>query len=201
MSKKYKGTALDASEHPAEGRRTALGAEDANVATTGTAEATWRLWFAVRWGPWRTVKVDGGKTRARRLEMPPGPNGPRGNHFAHAQWVREWREAAWGMAEAAGYPPMERVRISAIFRRRALGTADEDNDRARLKPLVDGLRDAKIIPNDTRGHVVWGSVTEERADADGPGVLLIVEPLAPAAAEGEAPDERVFGKSDKDLPA
>lgn len=74
-------------------------------------------------------------------------------------------------------PTLERVRISAVMERRSLGVADEDNDRSRLKPLVDGLRDAGVIANDTRGFVEWGTVTERRAGPDGPGVLLIVEAL------------------------
>lgn len=44
--------------------------------------------------------------------------------------------------------------------------------RARLKPLIDGLRDAGVIANDTRGFIEHGPVTEERGFV---GVLLIVE--------------------------
>lgn len=47
----------------------------------------------------------------------------------------------------------------------------------RLAPLIDGLRDAGVIAKDTRRFVTWGTVTEERAGPDGPGVLLIVEAL------------------------
>jgi hypothetical protein len=66
-----------------------------------------------------------------------------------------------------------------------LGTADEDNDRARIKPALDGLRDAGVIRIDTRGYVVWGEVTEQRAGPLGLGVLLIVEALEPAEPPGD----------------
>ncbi len=162
------------------------------VATGANEAATprqWRLWFAARLGPPRkvTVIVSGQRVRMkrRRLELPPGPNGSRGNPFGHAAWVKVWRQAGAQAAIAHRMPTLDRVRISATFHRRAIGTADEDNDRARCKPLVDGLRDAGVIANDTRGYVVYGDCTEERAGVDGPGILLIVEALAPAAgAEG-----------------
>lgn len=146
------------------------------------------MWFAARPGPPRptTVIVADQRVRVkrRRPELPPGPNGSRGNPYEHARWVKDWRTAGANAAIQHLMPSLSRVRISAVLHRRALGTADEDNDRARLKPLVDGLRDAGVIPKDTRSHVVWGDVTEERAGPDGPGVVLIVEAL-----EREAPGD------------
>lgn len=147
----------------------------------GVDTGTWRLWFPARLGPnrKRTKMVNGVKVafRAKRPELPPTPNSTRGNPFAHAAWVKEWRQAGRDLAKAQQIPPLARVRISAVIKRRAIGKADEDNDRARLKPLVDGLRDAKVLTNDTRGHVDYGACTEERAGPEGPGVLLIVEAL------------------------
>lgn len=139
----------------------------------------WELWFAARLGPWRTTrKTVAGirmKAKTRRMEFPPGPNGSRGNPFGHAAWVKEWRAAAKSAAWMHLMPSLERARISAIVYRRAIGTADEDNDRSRCKPLVDGLRDAGVIKGDTRKFVTYGLCTEQRAGADGPGILLIVE--------------------------
>lgn len=114
--------------------------------------------------------------------MPPGPNA-RPNYHARARVTRYWRECAAVYARHVyQVPPLPRVRLSAVFFRRTIGVADEDNDRARLKPLVDGLRDAGVIPNDTRGFVEWGAVTEVRGH---PGVRLIVEAIEPAPAGQE----------------
>lgn len=144
-------------------------------------QTRWDLWFAARLGPPRkkTRMLNGVKVTAkvRSLELPPGPNGSRGNHFGHARWVKEWRSAAKTAAWMHRMPALERVRISSTVYRRAIGKADEDNDRARCKPLVDGLRDAGVISNDTRGHVVYGPCTEARADDMGVGILLTVEEL------------------------
>lgn len=139
------------------------------------------LWFPARLGPPRkrdrTIAGHRVKVKVRGLELPPGPNGSRGNPYEHARWSKEWRAEAKRQAESGGLPRMDRVRISAVFRRRALNVADEDNDRARCKPLLDGLRDAGVIAKDTRKYVEWGTCTEQRAGADGPGLLLIVEEI------------------------
>ena len=144
-------------------------------------QVRWDLWFAARLGPLRkkTVTVDGVKVtvKVRLKELPPGPNGSRGNPFGHAAWVKEWRRAGANAAIAHRMPDLGRVRISAVFYRRAIGQADEDNDRTRCKPLVDGLRDAGVLKNDTRGFVVYGPCTEARAGSEGPGILLTIESL------------------------
>lgn len=79
-----------------------------------------------------------------------------------AKVTKHWRSQARLRASLAGIPKCERIRVCAVIHRRALGVADEDNDRSRLKPVVDGLVDAGVIPNDARGQVEWGTVLEER---------------------------------------
>lgn len=143
------------------------------------AQGRWELWFPRRYGPLRkrTTTVDGLKIefKARTLEFPPGPNGSRGNPFAHNTWVQEWRQEAVKAAWAHRIPACERIRISAVFHRTRCGQADEDNDRSRLKPLVDGLRDAGVIKRDTRKYVTYGDCTEVKAKQGACGILLIVE--------------------------
>lgn len=92
-----------------------------------------------------------------------------------AKVAKFWRGAALLEAKRLGIPPCERIRISAVVIRRALGVADEDNDRGRLKPVQDGIRDAGVIPNDRRECVELGPVTEERGPK---GLRVIVERLA-----------------------
>lgn len=86
--------------------------------------------------------------------------------------VRHWRERAYLEARLYGIPRLGRICLSATFYRKRLGVADEDGDRCRLKPLLDGLVQAGVIPTDTRAYVEWGSVTEQRG---APGVELVIE--------------------------
>lgn len=144
----------------------------------------WELWFPARLGPKRKRKrtVNGVKVevRVKVPELPPGPNGSRGNPIAHSQWVKQWRESARDITKAAvgEVEPVRRARITAIMRRGRIGKADPDNDMARCKPLLDGLRDAGLLSKDTYRAVEFGPISERRADERGPGVMLIVEELA-----------------------
>lgn len=144
---------------------------------------TWRLWFPARLGPKRKRerKVNGVKVTVKLSmpELPPGPNGSRGNPIAHAKWVKAWRDSAAEIVRETVGPvsPLTRARLTVVMRRKALGTADPDNDLARCKPILDGLRDAGLLARDTYRAVEFGPIREERAGQDGPGVLLVVEAL------------------------
>lgn len=121
-------------------------------------------------GQWR-IMLDG---------MPANDNERRRWHWTRRHTEdTSWKAAVVYACKELGIPAMQRVRLSAVVFRRALWVADESNDRARLKPLEDGLVLAGVVPNDTRGHVEWGSVTEARGK---PGVVLVVEALG--GAEG-----------------
>lgn len=111
----------------------------------------------------------------RFQDIPPGPN-DRMHYHARATSARVWRQLAWSLALAHGVGPCQQVHISAVVHRQTTGRADEDNDRARLKPLVDGLVDARVVPDDTRVHVTWGAVREEPGAR---GVTLIIEEVVP----------------------
>lgn len=107
----------------------------------------------------------------RFVGLPAGPN-HRLHWYTLAKYTKAWRQAAQLLALSERIPALERIRVSAVIYRKRLGIADEDNDRARLKPLVDGVVDAGVVKRDTRGHVTWGTVTEEHG---APGVLLRIE--------------------------
>lgn len=107
-------------------------------------------------------------------DHPPGPN-EHMNHRERAQVFKKWkvRTVHRIMIDFGGIvPKFKQVKISAVFYRSRLGVADEDNDRARLKPIVDGIRDSGMIPNDTRKYVVWGEVNEEKGER---GFKVIIE--------------------------
>lgn len=104
------------------------------------------------------------------LGHPPSPN-TRMTLRERMHWRKHWRETVRLSAERAAIPPLKRVRLSAVFYRRALGVADEDNDRARLK-CIDGLIRAGVLPKDTRKYVEWGEVSEERGPT---GFALVIE--------------------------
>lgn len=117
--------------------------------------------------------------RVWRLQFsghPPGPN-------ARLHWARRaaethhWRVGAMVRCWQQDLPQMlARIRVSATFYRRRLGVADEDNDRARLKPILDGIVAAGVIPTDTRAFVQWGEVREARG---APGLELVIEEVVP----------------------
>jgi crossover junction endodeoxyribonuclease RusA len=110
-------------------------------------------------------------------EIPDGPN-------ARLHWgakakankrFREWAEmqtlSARNERQGVTY---ECIRVSATFVRRAIGTADTDNDIARLKPILDGIVDGGLIPNDRPAHLQLGTITQER----GPRSLrILIEPV------------------------
>ena len=103
--------------------------------------------------------------------IPPGPNDSMSLR-ERMRTRKSWRVHGWLSASRAGIPPLQRIRVSAVFVRRAVGVADEDNDHARLKPILDGIVKAGVIPNDTRKHVEWGDVTEKRGPR---GLRLVIE--------------------------
>jgi hypothetical protein len=102
---------------------------------------------------------------------PPGPNA-RMHWQQRARITRRWKAEAAVLVRAAEIPPLGRIRLSAIFYRKRLGVADEDNDVARIKPCLDGIVATGIIPTDTRAFVELGSVTEARG---APGLELVIE--------------------------
>src|SRR5829696_5164256 len=110
---------------------------------------------------------------------PPGPNA-RMHHQQRARITARWKANAAVLVRAAEIPPLQRIRLSAIFYRKVIGRADEDNDTARLKPCLDGIVATGIIPTDTRAFVELGEVKEQRGSPD---LELIIEEV-PDANEG-----------------
>jgi len=106
--------------------------------------------------------------------MPPNLLNVHLTPYVRARVERHWRLRAALLARALGVPSLARVRVHVTVYRRALGVADADGDMARIKPLLDGLVDAHVIPKDTRTLVTYDwPIEERRQDRDHPtGVEL-----------------------------
>jgi hypothetical protein len=103
----------------------------------------------------------------------------RGHWRQKAADIAQWRVLGALYAQSARIPPLPRVRLTATIYRRNLNVADEPGDWERLKPIIDGLVDAGVVPNDTRRYVEYGHCAEAHGKA---GVVLVVEALE--GAEG-----------------
>lgn len=138
------------------------------------APRVYDLYFPAMLGPTRTKTRRGVRVKLRSMELPPNAN-DRLHFRVKGPWVKAWRTEAWAAARRRQIPRLERVRVSMVLFRTRLGVADPDGDWQRVKPLLDGLRDAKVLPNDTHKHVTLGTIEEKR----GPelGLLLILEEM------------------------
>ena len=98
--------------------------------------------------------------------------------------VKEYREhVAWAVVAATVIPDTlpDRVRVSLLFgikggRRAGLyQPRDEPNAVDAAKPLFDGLKDARVIRDDSKRHMELGKV--EIASKQGPWVRVTIEEL------------------------
>jgi hypothetical protein len=97
-----------------------------------------------------------------RLEIPmlPRPElnpNARVSPFKRAGATAELRKAAWAIAYNANPAhevmfPKAVIKVTLVYKNHQV-KPDPDNATAMLKPALDGIVDAKIIPNDTKEHV------------------------------------------------
>lgn len=94
--------------------------------------------------------------------LPFGPNRLVKLHWSgRAKHHRQWRQDAYFHAVSArnqhgGRWPWERVRVTYEFGVPTRARRDPDNLVASGKPILDGIRDAGVIPDDSTGHVELG---------------------------------------------
>lgn len=75
-------------------------------------------------------------------------------HWAvKAKHVKPWREAALVLARQQRIPACSRIKVELHYVPAQERRRDPDNLIACLKPLVDGLVDAGIVPDDTDQYV------------------------------------------------
>jgi crossover junction endodeoxyribonuclease RusA len=97
--------------------------------------------------------------RTWTLEMPAGMKLLNANQRPHwaakGRIVAALRLAAFACAKNAHIPPLKQVRIVVEYQPpRKIRKRDGGNWAPTGKALIDGIRDAKIIPDDDSGHVV-----------------------------------------------
>lgn len=184
-----RATPQEAAQTLPERRRTPEGPDQAPGAVGGrTGPPTWRLWFGARpvLPPALRGRTKSGKPKRPEPALPPNINERTRLHWrVERKLTAYWRGQAFALARAQDIPSCERVRVSAVIYRTTAGKADQSGDAERLKPLLDGLVDAGVVPDDTYRHVEHGGVSEVKASIC--GVELIVDVLAAGqpAADGE----------------
>lgn len=98
-------------------------------------------------------------------------------HWAtKARVTREVRaHVAWAMVHSQ---PCERIHVTLVYVPRDKRRRDRDNLVATLKPCIDGLVDAGIVPDDSPEYVSWTPPEIAAPDPKDPHLKLIVERLA-----------------------
>lgn len=105
----------------------------------------------------------------------------RGSHYARAAKVKAWRNAAYWLARAERIPACERIRVGLVYTPKVSRRRDPDNLVGLLKPCVDGLVDAGVVPDDTAEQVArrWPVFAAPCKEVPGGSrFLLVVERLA-----------------------
>lgn len=75
-------------------------------------------------------------------------NSERKGHWGtRAQIVRAWRECAWAEALSQGIPRFSTVEIDVQITQKGI-LADIGNHLPTVKAIIDGLVDAKVMPDD-----------------------------------------------------
>jgi Holliday junction resolvase RusA-like endonuclease len=118
-----------------------------------------------------------------KLEIPRIPHTP--NTILRAHWRHQrrnqklWDQEVWvALAQTGQKPLMPYARARVVIDRRSRGRLDPDNLVGSMKPVIDALRHACVIENDTADHielVVTQSPTRRRP----PRTLIEIQPLPP----------------------
>jgi len=102
------------------------------------------------------------------------------HHMVKAKLVAQWRKAAGEALRAAHIPACERVKVSLLYIPAQNRRRDPDNLVASMKPVVDALVDAGIVPDDTQEFVerVWPVILPAEPKREGGRFLFRVEKLS-----------------------
>jgi hypothetical protein len=123
--------------------------------------------------------------KEKRWAAPPTAN-HRFRHWSQERKVKAaWREYAWAKCREAGALRCEKARITIT--RYAVRDVDQDNLTACVKPILDGIVDAKVVPDDKRAHVELHVLLERVAHFADERItveIVVVESSAEAASSG-----------------
>lgn len=102
-----------------------------------------------------------GTLRIQVPGRPPTPNARFGNRFAQASETKRWRNdarlIALDVVNRSGWRAPAKARLTPIFYVPDNRPRDTDNLVASIKPLIDGLVDAKALVGDKSAVLVWGA--------------------------------------------
>lgn len=129
--------------------------------------------------------------RTFTIEMPAGLELVNANDRMHwarkARIVRELRKAGWACARKARVPRLDRVRVTVEYQPPTASRArDAGNWAPTGKALIDGCRDAGVLPDDNSKHVEEEAYRIGKPYPRGRIVLVLteVEPAAPGVQCG-----------------
>lgn len=110
--------------------------------------------------------------------VPPSPNNLLGSHWRYRAKNSElWRtEIAVAVHQAGGPPAKPYPRAKVTIDRRSRGELDPDNLVGSVKPVLDGLRYARVLVDDTPKHLEL-VVTQSRTCRNRPRTLIEIQPL------------------------
>lgn len=93
--------------------------------------------------------------KVHRWAAPPSMNN-RLHWGAKAKLTKLWRTAVWAECKRVNAPALPRARI--VVTRYAVRDIDEGALREACKPILDGIVDARVVPDDSMHYVKWDVV-------------------------------------------
>lgn len=110
--------------------------------------------------------------------IPPSPNNLLGAHWRHRAKNSElWRQEVWlALYQSKAVPPAPYPRAQVSIDRRSRGQLDPDNLVGSVKPVIDALRYAKVLLDDSPAHLEL-KVTQTQHSKLPPRTLIKIQPL------------------------
>jgi crossover junction endodeoxyribonuclease RusA len=130
----------------------------------------------------------GGDTpRSWRIEMPAGMELLNSNHRGHwsrrQRLTKDLRWAACCLARSALVPQLERAHVEAVYEPPDRRRRDPANLYPSIKACVDGLVDARVLPDDDAAHLVGPDMRLSTTPHPRGRLVLIITELPTPAPE------------------